>query len=631
MAAWFDGVDLKVEIAFGAGPGSALGTGGWTDVTAYVRSIDIGRGRAYERDTFQPGRTSVVLDNRDRRFDPEYSGSPYAPNVLPLRQLKVTMTYSGTPYTRFVGYVQGWPQSWDDQANVDSTVTVVALDWLSVAALAALPDDVYAATVKADAPFAWWRLGEQDGTTAFDSSGNLRIGTYLGGATFNARAGVVPGSTNSAIRFDGIDDAARAQVPVIPQAYPLTVEFWISSPTTGLSANTFWVSMSDGLGRSIQIGLSGSSSVAGADKLYVETADISAIGIAGASLVAFSNPVTSGAHHIAMTLTAIGAYTMYVDGVAATVSFTGGAGSVGSSFPLPLLSVSPAGGAVTLDEFASYSSSLSAARILAHAQASTTGAGETVSARISRLITDSGSTITTALESSQQTVQATSYASAPLGAALQVLATTEQGRLFVDRSGSLVLHTRYHDLLNATLVVVPSDATGATFRYSALGHDYDARWVVNDATVTRSGGVAQRVTDATSITAYGTRSASVSGTLGQSDAEAADLAAYLVQRNKAPTSRFPSIEIRPRANTAAWAPVCGVLDIGSKVSVVRTPQGIGSAIGKDLIVEAITERWTREGEWVVTLQTSPVDTANGNFLVLDDPTKGQLDANRLGF
>lgn len=54
--------------------------------------------------------------------------------------------------------------------------SVVAACLLSPSALAAS----YDATVIADAPSGYWRLGEGSGPTAFDSSGNGFHGTYQG-------------------------------------------------------------------------------------------------------------------------------------------------------------------------------------------------------------------------------------------------------------------------------------------------------------------------------------------------------------------------------------------------------------------------------------------------------------------
>ncbi|MFM2078153.1 MAG: hypothetical protein RJA49_2043, partial [Actinomycetota bacterium] len=270
--------------------------------------------------------------------------------------------------------------------------------------------------------------------------------------------------------------------------------------------------------------------------------------------------------------------------------------------------------------------------VAAHWSAGALGnAGETVSARIARVLADAGYTGASSLEASAQTVQGANYAAGNLLQHLQALERTEQGRLFIDANGALKLHARYHDLLNSAFAVVVSDETTSSFRYTEMQTEYDVGRVVNDVIASRNNGVSQRATNAASRTAYQLRSLTIDGLQGQSDPEVNDLATYVLQRNAQPTTRVPRILIKPRVAPTTWFPIVGALDIGSKISFVRTPQGVGNQMGKPLIVEAIRWRLTPDGEFDYELQTSPVDDANGNFLVLDDATRGQLDSTRLGF
>jgi len=64
----------------------------------------------------------------------------------------------------------------------------------------------YASQVLADAPIAYWRLGEASGTTANDISGNGNTGTYSGGVTLG-QAGPLLGESATAAEFDGTSGA----------------------------------------------------------------------------------------------------------------------------------------------------------------------------------------------------------------------------------------------------------------------------------------------------------------------------------------------------------------------------------------------------------------------------------------
>jgi len=107
---------LIVRLAFAAAPFDAISTLVWTDISAYVwldgnpggAAISINRGRQFERDQMQAGTCTLVLDNRDRRFDPDNAASPYYPNVLPTKRINVRATWNSVTYDLFTGYVESW-------------------------------------------------------------------------------------------------------------------------------------------------------------------------------------------------------------------------------------------------------------------------------------------------------------------------------------------------------------------------------------------------------------------------------------------------------------------------------------------------------------------------------------------
>lgn len=116
----------------------------WVDLTNVtvgrhhiVRSVSTKRGRSSESDTFSAGQATVVLDNRDRRFDPSYTGSPYYPNVKPKRRLRISIFYNGVRYYLFTGFTDGFPQEYRNPA--DGFVQVTAHDALALFALADAP------------------------------------------------------------------------------------------------------------------------------------------------------------------------------------------------------------------------------------------------------------------------------------------------------------------------------------------------------------------------------------------------------------------------------------------------------------------------------------------------------------
>ncbi|GAB4203629.1 MAG: hypothetical protein OHK0022_28000 [Roseiflexaceae bacterium] len=100
---------ITVEIGFGSAP---LATPVWTDVSDYVLAIQTRRGRQTELSRIEAGELTLTLDNDDGRFTPLNSQSPYFPNVLPGRRIRVSATWGGITYRLFTGFITGWPPEW---------------------------------------------------------------------------------------------------------------------------------------------------------------------------------------------------------------------------------------------------------------------------------------------------------------------------------------------------------------------------------------------------------------------------------------------------------------------------------------------------------------------------------------
>lgn len=79
------------------------------DVTAYVRSVSISRGRSRELDRFEAGTFSVTFDNRLRYFDPLYTSSPYNGYITPKRAIQ----FRSAGIKQFDGNIQDWNLSYD--------------------------------------------------------------------------------------------------------------------------------------------------------------------------------------------------------------------------------------------------------------------------------------------------------------------------------------------------------------------------------------------------------------------------------------------------------------------------------------------------------------------------------------
>lgn len=86
-----------------------IGGVAFEDVTSRVRSISISRGKNRDLDRFNSGALSVEFNNTDRAFDPLYTSSPFAGNIVPRRDVRVLA--DGT--AQYVGKVTDWNLGYD--------------------------------------------------------------------------------------------------------------------------------------------------------------------------------------------------------------------------------------------------------------------------------------------------------------------------------------------------------------------------------------------------------------------------------------------------------------------------------------------------------------------------------------
>jgi hypothetical protein len=106
----------------------------WEDVTSFVRNINITRGKSRELDRYPAGTATFEFDNNDRRFDPTYSLSPYAGNIVPLKRIRV----SSNGKMQFTGSIQDWNLSYTPNGN--NIASVICADDTRLIANEVLPE-----------------------------------------------------------------------------------------------------------------------------------------------------------------------------------------------------------------------------------------------------------------------------------------------------------------------------------------------------------------------------------------------------------------------------------------------------------------------------------------------------------
>jgi len=96
------------------------------DVSDRVTNIEINRGRAAILTDVPPGEAQVDFTNHDRAFDPLYPLSPFFPEIVPRREIRISVNDEIV----FSGWIEDWDL--DYQPNNDSIASAKAYDALSI-------------------------------------------------------------------------------------------------------------------------------------------------------------------------------------------------------------------------------------------------------------------------------------------------------------------------------------------------------------------------------------------------------------------------------------------------------------------------------------------------------------------
>lgn len=595
---------LTVEVSFVSSPLTASPT--WVDVTQYVRhspGIRISRGRPSESSTFSAGQLSLTLSNRDRRFDPLYSAGPYFGNLTPRKQIRVRATHSATTYDLFRGFVTGWPTQYP-QVGRDAVIPIVAYDGLAFLNEITMPDQVYRySDTTVGSLFRYFREADSTGTWVDAKNGDAL--TLSTGSFAEAASPLAAGLTGSTpVAFGGSTGYSSSQATVATGGNAWSISFWIQTSTNGPSASN-WMSImgSDrtlsSYNRRLGINSSGILKFEGFDFIPGFRPSVeSTISIADGY-----------AHHVVLSCNTSGAVTIYVDGVnrsAAQVSnsTTMSVMKVGSV----VSSTSDTAFVGTLSDIAYFTKAISATEAISMQAIGRNVFGQSAQSRVTTVLDAVDWPASWRSLISTTTGYCEGYDSAGSVALnqLQLAASTEQGRMFVQKDGFVTIHGRFWSTSdtrgNTVQATFADDGTGIGFQ-SFVGFDPGDRDVVNDATVSCVS-VAQRSQDVTSISGLGQRSTSVSTVATASGAKA--IANGIVYLRKTARSRAQPLEVS-LTDTANYATLLG-LEIGDRYRVKITPMAVGGQISQDLHIESID--WDiDQADWRILIGGTPVPAA----------------------
>lgn len=527
----------------------------------------------------------------------------------------------------FTGHVEEWPTEWPG-GQLYSQSTITATDRLARIGSRRAMRSVIEEAILQDSPAAYYPLGEPVGSTlAGDASGAVKT-SILAVAQYGS-GGTLEFGTSTGPPTDGLP--APTFTPSGLNGKYLTGSFGgvggFGFPSVSLRANFLTstaakatiVRLSDAYGSYLQL------EVTAAGKLRASTVQ-AFVGTDDFSLTSAATVSDGATHDAVVTLSLSGSTvtaTLYLDGVSA--------GSTTFSTPALMrystVSVGGhSGGNVftgTVSHVAAFSTVLTLAKIGVHYTATSTGfKGERSDQRIARYASWAGvpaGEINLDVGSSAS-VAFTETTGQSILQAMQDVAQTEGGRLFVNGAGVLTFHARSRRYANAAAVASVDAENLSGSEQMTLS----TQGLVNDITGQRPDGPQVRAFDSASISEFGVFNQSLS-LLVTTDNEVADAVNWRVSTNAQPMVRLPQatfdLYTDPTVASALWP-----VELGDRVTVTTLPSQVGSS-SLDFMVEGYSENISLAG-WTRTANLSNYSDVLG--LILDDNVYGLLDGdNRL--
>jgi hypothetical protein len=202
----------------------------------------------------------------------------------------------------------------------------------------------------------------------------------------------------------------------------------------------------------------------------------------------------------------------------------------------------------------------------------------------------------------------------------------EQGRIFVDREGTITFQRRIGTTLGVPVADFHDD--GTNIGYSAIDISFQADTVVNRASVQHAGASSPEVAeDLVSQAAYLVQTQSITDSLVHNDAAALTLAQYLISPD--PEARFNFLGTEFPGTPALDQDTLALLDVGDLIAIQKsiTTSAGPTQLAQDLTIEGLEHRLTLSAGHAVTYFTSP--TTIVFELILDDLVYGTLDADNV--
>jgi len=657
--------DVHFEVAFGQASGTAPDQLVWTDISDRLLSWSLDRGRQYELNSLESAQLTMALRNDDGKLTPGSSAAG-AYQVEVYSPARITARWQGKIYGIYRGYIERWPQSWEDiHFGIVPAIGVDAWAMFVTTLRSILQNEILL-----DNPFGYWPCGDAKGQTTA-----INLGTFPGNGQFSlASTKSLIGTTTSASATFGADT-----MPLVGDAGTC----WNMNGLTSSQANLGYSLQYTGpylppltlnptiTWRAFPI-YTGPAPVPG-NRLAIMTLNgqnnnpvISVWMDSGTGIHVTTWNATTGAqtdhtpsssfgysfNTIYFLLLTPTTFTLYIGG---TDTLTGT-----ENFQVNVSSLTMNGrrdnlnhgqfGNISISHVAYFPRPLDYSRFVTYSFSATNGmAGDFGDWRVSRLLSYIGWSQAARIfgdGSDQQMAGATDIAGNDVATAINNIAQTEQALNYVDRNGYIVYRTRQHALDRSSQATFGQNVTGGEIPYLiSLQLDYDPQYISNDIQMTHQGtppfsatGEAQSASTSVSITLtnqssvnqYSDRSLQLTSYFSDVS-QSINLTNWLINQYSYPHMRVAQVEVTPASNPTLFAKLLS-LDIGDFVTLKMTPIGANNTIKLPVMIIGMHHdvEW-KAGKWVMRFDIMPQQIAalQSVTLKLNDAVLGKLDSGNV--
>lgn len=552
----------------------------WVDVTADVRSFSTSRGRGDERTRVDAGTATLVLNNRNREWDPTTNSL-----LRPMNRWRIqAILPDASTEPVYLGYAESYDQQWPATGH-DAVTVVSCADEFKVLAQDALPAtdpprDSYAELVLFDEPQGYWRLQDTELLKIEALVGDVQMinggGSYARAAT--AIVGDWPvdgtstpfGARSTTQRLFTVDADLAAGLPVQGPG-----------DAAGLSAFTFetWFMSTEATPAADRIIASGPLS-GGSPQWTLQL--LTTGRLRGTARNSGGTTHTEDTHflsantwyHLAITVDG-SLLKVYRNGTAfAGTAWSGVFGTMDAGGFLQLGTTTAVGGTRSYDEPAFYRRALSDARVLAHYTAGRLRGFQSVldlsGDRIDDILDAVGSIAPRNLQQGSFRILPTYMVGQDPLSEMRRAESVESidSVLFVAKDGTITFLqwdyrlTAPYDTPQATFT---DDGTGLP--YTDISVDYSDSFIANEWNVTADGETTETASDATSVSQFGKRTQALNIPLDETGGNAAQIAAAMLAKYKDPIFKITSLTTM--LHTTDLSNTVPTLELGDMIEVIR--------------------------------------------------------------